>query len=411
MGHPIALLAALVLVVGSGCQATVPPTPGPTTPATAAPPSGPAVLGLDWGRATAVERPANYQETVPPNFPGVHPILTIPGQATMADVVARPDGGFVAVGYSPPEWLPLAWTSRDGLTWTIHEIGTTDFTFPVSLAHGAGTLVAVGRSGKAPVAWTSSDGAEWHERTIPSLGDDGVAERMTTVVAGSSGFVAGGSVGPELLDRHARFWTSADGTEWLPVPDDPTAFADAEVRAIVAFDGGFVAVGVVGTVQAWTGAVAWTSPDGRNWTRVEDEAFADGVAVSVSAAPFGGLIAVGSDLERRNAVAWISSDGRDWTRAPDEPSRQHTNGYAWLTDVAAIDDEVIAVGDIQGLQRGTAMAWVSSDGLQWQRSNRAPVQEGAEFYAVIAGGPGAIAIGAFGAPDSYVPEVWVSPGR
>ena len=41
----------------------------------------------------------------------------------------------------------------------------------------------------------------------------------------------------------------------------------------------------------------------------------------------------------------------------------------------------------------------------------APVQEGAEFYAIIPGGPGALVVGAFGAPDSYVPEVWQSPAR
>ena len=52
---------------------------------------------------------------------------------------------------------------------------------------------------------------------------------MTTVVASDSGFVAGGSSGPELADRHAAFWTSADGSTWHAVPDDPGAFANAEV--------------------------------------------------------------------------------------------------------------------------------------------------------------------------------------
>ena len=82
-----------------------------------------------------------------------------------------------------------------------------------------------------------------------------------------------------------------------------------------------------------------------------------------------------------------------------------------MTDVAAIGDAVIAVGDLQGLQRGTAMAWVSLDGRTWQQARTSPVQEGAEFYAIIPGGPGALVVGAFGAPDSYVPEVWQSPGR
>ena len=234
---------------------------------------------------------------------------------------------------------------------------------------------------------------------------------MTAVAAGPNSFVAGGSVGPELLDRHARFWVAPYGTDWQPVPDDPVAFADAEVRAITLVEGGFVAVGVVGTVQGWTSAVAWTSPDGREWTRVDDPSFADGLAVAVAPAPFGGLIAVGSDVDRRNAVAWTSFDGQTWTRAPDEASRQHSGGYAWMTDVVSIGDLVIGIGTYQGLQRGTAISWVSRDGLRWDAARSAPGQAGAEFYALAPGGPGAVVVGAFGAPDSYVPEVWFSPGN
>jgi len=234
---------------------------------------------------------------------------------------------------------------------------------------------------------------------------------MTAVVAADAGFLAAGSSGPELSDRHARFWTSADGTDWQAIPDDQVAFANAEVRGMARFEGGFVAVGVVGSVQDPTGAVAWLSPDGRAWTRIADPAFADGIAVSVTEAPFGGLVAVGSDLARREAAAWTSPDGRHWTRAPSEPSRQHEGGFAWMSDVVSVGHDVLAVGDYQGLQRGTAISWISHDGLAWQQARSAPVQEGAEFYGVIADGSRAIVVGAFGAPDSYVPEVWLTPGR
>ena len=394
------IATAAVALIAVGCGATMPSSP-------------PAVLGIDWGRVAAVERPQVYEETVAPSYLGKHPILRIAGQAMMTDLVARSGGGFAAIGYVPPDWHPTAWTSEDGSTWTLRPIEDTPFTFPVSLARGAGgTLVAVGRSGPTPVAWTSTDGVTWTRHDVPVVGTGGTAERITSVAAGSSVFVAGGSVGPELFDRHARFWTSADGASWAPVADDPTAFAHSEVRSIVATeDGGFVAVGVVGTAQHPTGAVAWTSRDGATWARVDESALAGGIAASVTVQPLGGLVAVGSDLERRNAVTWTSVDGRAWTRAPDEPSRQHSGGYAWMTDVAVIGDEIIAVGTVQGLQRGTAISWISRDGTTWQQSRTAPVQEGAEFYAIIPGGPGALVVGAFGAPDSYVPEVWQSPAR
>lgn len=397
-----AVMIATIVGVALGCDSTAP----------SAQPSGTPVLGMDWGRAASVERPANYQETVSPSYQGVHPILRFAGQAMMTDVMGLPEGGFVATGYVPPDWQPVSWTSADGATWSLHSMGTTEFTFPVALASGAdGTVVAVGHSGGEPVAWTSVDGVAWQRQAIPVFGDGGIAERVMTVAAGPQGYVAAGSVGPELLDRHARFWTSADGIEWQPVPDDPVAFANAEVRAVTAFQDGFVAVGVLGTMQDRTGAVAWTSPDGVTWTRADDPAFDGGIAIAVVAAPFGGLVAVGSDLDRREAVAWTSPDGRSWTRAPGEPSRQYPGGYVWMTDVVAIGDAVIGIGEHQGLQRGTATSWISSDGRTWERARTAPVQEQGEFYAITPGGPGAIVVGSYGAPDSYLPTVWVTPGR
>ena len=374
--------------------------------------SAPGTLGIDWGKAPSVERPVNYDSTLQPGEQRAHPILMIPGQAYMVGVTALASGGLVAVGYIPPTWTPVAWTSPDGASWALHSLGDTTFTFPVATATGSnGVTVAVGRSGKLPIAWTTTDGITWQPHTVPVLGTDGTAERMTAVVAGPNGFVAGGSVGPELADRHARFWTSTDGAAWQPVPDDAAAFGNAEVRAITRTSSGFVAVGVVGTAQLATGAVAWTSADGSHWSRVDDPSFVGGVAVSVTVAPFGGLVAVGSDVARHNASAWTSPDGRHWAKAPDEASRQYANEYIWMTDVIGIGDQVLAVGEFQGLQRGTATSWISKDGLHWQQAKTAPVQEQGEFYAVIAGGPGVVAVGSYGAPDSYVPTVWVSPGH
>jgi len=412
-GRGAALIRAFtlgaILAAAGGCGSTATPSTG----ASAAIPqsSGPLVLGIDWGRAPSVERPKNFE--VDPNSPaytGTHPILRFPGQAMLADVIPLPRGGFVTVGYLPPDWVPAAWTSADGTTWSIHLMGTTDFTFPAALAAGGdGTAVAVGRSEKLPVAWTTVDGIEWSRHEVPVLGGD-VAERMTAVASGARGYVAGGSVGPEIFERHARFWTSADGSDWQPVPDDPEAFANAEVRAITRFGNGFVAVGVVGSAQHHTGAVAWTSADGVRWARVDDPSFVAGVAVSVATSPSGGLVAAGSDLDRHEAFVWTSPDGRTWTKAPGEPSRQHP-AYIWMTDVAAIGNSLIAVGDFQSGQRGTATSWVSSDGIHWDRARTAPVQEQVELYAVTSGGPGAIAVGSFGAPDSYVPTIFLSPAR
>ena len=403
-----ALAVALLFVA---CQSTARPSgsPRPDAPS-AVGPSSPPVLGVDWGRAAQLDRPENFMQSVPPDYLSDHPILRIAGQATMSDVVSG-SGRIVSVGYAPPDWVPISWTSADGESWAIHSIGSAKHTFPVAVASGpGGGFVAVGRSEKRPVAWTSPDGATWTEHAIPILGSDDIAERMTTIVATPAGFVAGGSVGPELSDRHARIWRSADGATWERVPDDAAAFADAEVRSIASFDGGLVAVGVVGNVQHPTGAVAWVSKDGGTWTRIDDPSFVGGVAVSAIAVPFGGLVAVGSTLDRGEAIVWRSADGRSWARAEGGTGFRDP-GFVWMTDVVAVDDTVIAIGDYQPNQRGTAVSWTSRDGESWTRAAPAPVQEQAEFSAIARGGPGAIAVGVFGLPDSFVPTVWLTPAH
>jgi hypothetical protein len=422
----VALIVSLI-AVACGSPPASPATP-PATPAAVVPsatpahtPAGQPVHGIDWAKAPSVARPEDaFGLESPPPEPTAQPSdgeirsghpLHFPGQAMMADVAALPGGGLVAVGSVYPGWHPQAWTSADGATWDLADMGDVEFTFPVALAVGGdGRIVAVGRSGSEPLAWVSPDGQSWTAHPVARLGDGSIAERMTTVLATPDGYLAGGSLGPELFERHARFWRSAGGIAWEPVADDAAAFADAEVRSIARLGSGYVAVGVLGSVQGYTGSVAWISPDGRTWTRVDDPALGRGRAVSLVAAPFGGLVAVGSGLNEEEAYAWTSPDGRAWTLAPGEASRQYP-GKVRMTDAVVVGDEVIGVGNFVGLQRGTATSWVSRDGVAWRQAVSAPVQQQGEIYAVAAAGPGLVAVGSFGAPDDYIPTVWLSPGR
>jgi hypothetical protein len=391
------LAVVAILAWAIGCQATAPTVR----------PSSPPVLGIDWGRTLGIERPPNFQATVAPDFQQVHPILRFAGQAILSDVTEA-DGTLVAIGYVPPDWTPAAWTSSNSLDWAYHQIDTTAFTFPVALAGGsAGGLVAVGRRVYDPVAWTSSDGASWQLHEVPVLGGT-AAERMTAVAATSFGYLAGGSAGPELFERHARFWTSHDGVTWAPVADNKTAFADAEVTGITSIGDRIVAVGVLGSAQHHTGGVAWTSSDGQTWTRIDDPAFEDAIPSSLIVAPFGGLLAVGSDIDRKAALAWLSADGQHWKRitAGDYGDRRNL----WMTDVAAIGDRVVAVGTSQATQRASATSWISTDGVSWEQAHTAPILEQVELLAVSAGGPGAVTVGVFGGPDSAVPTILLTPG-
>jgi hypothetical protein len=417
-------VAIAALAVGCGSPAPPATPPGSATGPTS---SSPAVFGRDWGRSTSiVERPEEAFESLDPSVllpegsgRSGHP-SHFPGQAVMADIVRAP-AAYVSVGYVYPGWRPVAWTSADGEEWSLHRLGDTEYTFPVGLAVGADrTIVAVGRSGPVPIAWTSTDGVTWTAHGVPILGKDGVAERMTTVVAVPDGFLAGGSVGPETLGRHARFWHSTDGVAWTPVADDAGAFDDAEVLSIVRAGPGFVAVGPTGEAFKPTGSVAWTSPDGEHWTRIDAPDLRSGRAVALVAGPDGGLVAVGAALDERAAMAWTSPDGRTWTQAADEPSRRHPGGYIRMNDVTLAGDTFVAVGDYAGLQRPTMVAWLSTDGIHWTRAREVPVFEQCEPYGVVAGPvpapggattPGLVAVGSFGYPDDFIPTVWLSPAH
>src|SRR4029078_7943535 len=192
-------VAAIVAVGLMGAAAACGPTttsasaPASTAPASPLPgPSGPPVLGLDWGRAASVTRPddafaapspgASFAFSLGGNRSG-HP-LHFPGQAMMADVAVLPSGGLASVGYVYPGWHPTSWTSPDGRAWDLTPIADTEFTFPVAIAVGAdGHLVAVGRSGSSPLAWTSVDGTQWTPHPGPLLGDGARAERSGAVLA------------------------------------------------------------------------------------------------------------------------------------------------------------------------------------------------------------------------------------
>ncbi|MBI3750340.1 MAG: hypothetical protein HY263_01625 [Chloroflexi bacterium] len=430
------------LIVGAaslmgGCSLLA--APGPSSTARALPPTPKPAFGLTWAIAD-VERPADaFAISSNPATGPEHPNTAghpghFPGQAVIADVAVSGQR-LVAVGFVGIDgtWRADAWSSTDGRTWAVHPIDEASWTFAVAIAVAPdGTFVAVGRKDREAAAWRSPDGIAWTPATVGSLeateGDatgSGTtssatgsaaptrpldqAERMTTIVSTDRGLVAGGSVGPELGDRHARLWRSADGLAWQPVPDDPGAFAGAEVAAIEWTATGYVALGRLGTGGRATGSIAWRSSDGLAWTRVDDPALASGLAVSLVMTP-AGLLAVGSDGDEREAVAWSSVDGASWTRAPSEPARLHFGEKIRMTDVVVTPSGYVAVGNYVGVQFGTGTSWLSADGLHWTQAPDQPTLGQAEPEAVVAWRDRLVIVGSRGAPDNYIPSVWLSPG-
>ena len=425
----VAAITCVLLVAGCTLLA------GPLASPTPVVPSLTPAFGLTWARAPKVELPADAfaVSSHPPTGPANpdtagHP-GNFPGQAIIEGVATSPGGDrLVAVGYGglAGNWQALAWTSTDGVSWQLVSIDERIGSFAVAVAAApGGGFAAVGRVGSVAAAWHSSDGQSWTAATVASLvmRDAGgpptsrtadQAERMTSVLGTTDGLLAGGSVGPELGgDHRARFWHSTDGgATWQPVVGSDAVSADAEVASIAPGAGGagFVALGRLGTLGQATASIAWTSADGFTWRRSDDPALAAGRANAVAAGPGGGLVAVGSDADEREAVAWTSPDGTTWTKAPTETSRLHSGEKIRMTGVVGTASGLVGIGNYVGLQYGTGTSWLSSDALHWTIAPDQPTFGQGEPEAVIAWRDSLVIVGSRGAPDNYIPTVWLSPG-
>ena len=426
--HRPAAVPAILLVatVMGGCGSTAPSAGGTGSPS----PGGPAVpssravttpaatrgeIGRDWVEAAVVEQPAGDPTATTPPYqnPGSlgHPAHYQGGQADLLDVV-QGGPGLVAVGYLDRDIEADAWHSSDGSTWTrVPDFPAQPGSLAVAVASGSVGVVAVGSAGRDAAAWSSTDGVGWQAVPAASALRSDVQTRMTSVVDWKGGFVAGGYLGSIAGPIRAAFWTSADGRTWQRAADAP-GFADARVAglSVTAAGGRLVAVGAAGDAKTTTGAAAWTSDDGRTWQRVADgPKLAAGVMNAVAAGP-SGLVAAGSDGDSVLAMAWTSADGRTWTPVPKTTSLDNFGLKIEMRDVTYASDRYVAVGHLLfGQQFSTAVIWTSPDGITWTRANEPASFGQGKIYGVSAGGPGLVAVGTFGAPDFFVPRVWVSP--
>ena len=187
---------------------------------------------------------------------------------------------------------------------------------------------------------------------------------MTGVASSPAGYVAVGYLGGLAGPIEARFWWSPDGRSWrlATLDGSPAGTRAAAVEAMPG--GGFVAVGATGDARTADGSAAWTSPDGRTWTRVADQAaLRQGVMRKLTAAGGLGLVAVGNSADSTRAVVWRSTDGMDWTVAPDAPSLDNFGLGIEMHDVAWDGTRLVAVGHrLFGTQYPTGVVWVSTDG-------------------------------------------------
>jgi hypothetical protein len=272
------------------------------------------------------------------------------------------------------------------------------------------------------------EGYAWAEAIVP---DDrgrpiGALEAVST---GAGGFVAvgRGCTGDVEADLtcEAVVWVARDGRTWSRAPVqaalDVGGYVTTSGPEVGMFDVAGGADGVVAIGYAHTGRAmqptAWFSPDGLTWQRT---ALAADDRYRVTAVTWDGqrYVAVGEDrsewdgtLEGMSsavvrAAAWTSPDGVAWTRAPAASSLEvgglidtmEDPSSGGMADVAEAPGGLVAVGSTcDGPARSCEpAAWLSQDGLTWERLGGLPAGNGRlSAVATVGGELPVVAVGAW----------------
>lgn len=239
--------------------------------------------------------------------------------------------------------------------------------------------VAVGSTGGDAAIWTSADGTAWNRARFAGGISRPALQRLTSVTSGGAGWLAVGDSGG--APRSPLVLTSADGTIWKPVDNDPV-FASKGPQGLATYGAtsgpsGYVVVGDDGG----SGAI-WYSPDLRTWQRGGGLGRSDLTAVPngnrwVRSAAGGrfGFVAVGGSLDpkargaRRPAV-WTSPDGKKWRLQQLQLPPGLEQGS--FTQVAAKGDVLVATGDALGSSGAVVLGYVSTDGGKTWRETKLP---------------------------------------
>lgn len=231
-----------------------------------------------------------------------------------------------------------------------------------AMADGPTGIVALGVDAHgATRAWRSTDGASWGEPIDP-----GIDGRVRALVSFNGLYVA---AGPARTGCDLRVWLSSDGLAWRTSGSLPGAVGTCTTGAtparptidLVRITTGELAA--LGSVPG-LGQVVWTSGDGAAWQIHTLSGLGGHIAGLTAGGP--GYVAVGTS-GLSTASAWTSVDGATWVRAPDAADLV---GAAMVDAATLGDGTLVAIGGVRDAagKPGTFLAWTSTDGLTWHRA-------------------------------------------
>lgn len=337
-----------------------------------------------------------------------------PGLA-LRDIAVGPSG-LIAAGKDVRGGVVV--TSSDGIQWTrIPDNAALDHAALVAVAARPGLTVATGtiEGSRHGLVWTSTDGLTWKSAGDVLTGNTAVAD----LAAGPREFVVVGSIKlPADPSGHRRTvgaaWTSADGRSWSRVVLPFTGLVGDFQPTAVAFLGTrFVALGRASGSGSPAGMLVWSSTDGTTWDRGHDIAIpSTGSINDLALGPGGRFVAVGSwsSTAPAEAAAFTSLDALHWARVPDGSAFAN----AVMRGVACDARSCIAVGDTPGTSPSTGATWTSPDGQAWARSGSTAGSSGIGMGRVALTSRGAVALGWAVTPwadTTYVDRAasWITP--
>ncbi|MEV8630214.1 hypothetical protein AB0395_01015 [Streptosporangium sp. NPDC051023] len=332
--------------------------------------------------------------------------LVVP--AVMVAVIAAAVGGGLAL------W---GWTGgpfTTGLQLVGDEIRSGDANFvPPSNVGGNGSsqvLNAVASVGSFMVA-VGSDTTSPVPRPLFLVSPDGGTSWQLGKVTGPAGYengpttvgrVAGGdglwlAAGNDLLGAGRGLWTSSDGYTWAAVdPGKLSAFASGDkIMDLARTSSGFVAVGTTVLQDGTVGAVAWISPDGQSWERVETGKIGtpDKVrGLKAVVAKGDSVVALGDPPQGGSAsVVLRSADGgRTWLRAGPAPAGVMPEAGA----LAVASGGFVLVPTQQRSEKGDVDVYCSTEGVDWSRCGAITglAREGSGVRRLASSGAGVAAV-------------------
>ncbi|NUP65261.1 MAG: hypothetical protein HOW71_24180 [Nonomuraea sp.] len=281
-------------------------------------------------------------------------------------------GRYVAVGSASGD--AGLWTIKDWQRWKSMSLGGPGRQILEDVAHGGRGWLAVGSTQTNmavtdPLLVTSDDGENW--KRVPVSGDlarDRDQPYLDTHVAaaGKKGYVLAGEAHDQAGAAVAAMWFTPDLRKFTRSKKLPQGGSGVRVHDVIATSGGYVAVGGSGTSDRERGVV-WFSSDGVNWSAREPVTPPDSTSAGLRQVTTyqGKVVAIGTALtdgSRRAFSAVSDDDGETWTTAwlpADQAAAVH--------DLAAAGQGLVAVGWHGTPGEGDSAAWISQDGLSWNR--------------------------------------------